>query len=88
MPAPLFMGDIMQSRFLICIAAVLVTMAAGGTQAAQAGDRDNMLPLTVAGGMAEITARGQGHLARSPTQLRDQVCIAMADGRVTHFERH
>ena len=78
----------MQSRFLIRIAAVLMTMAAGGTPVAQAGDRDNLVPLTVAGGMAEITAQGQGHLAAlsARQQLRDEVCIAMADGRVTHFE--
>ena len=55
-----------------------------------AGDRDNLVPLTVAGGIAEITAQGQGHLAAlsARQQLRDEVCIAMADGRITHFERH
>ena len=79
----------MQSRVPICIAAVLVSMAAGGAAAALAGDRDNLMPLTLAGGMAEMTAQGEGRLAAlsARQQLRDEVCIAMADGRVTHFER-
>jgi hypothetical protein len=79
----------MQSRFVVRIAAVLMTMATGGTRVAPAGDRDNLVPLTVAGGIAEITAKGPGHLAAlsARQQLRDQVCIAMADGRITHFER-
>jgi hypothetical protein len=82
-------GDIMQSRFLIRIAAVLATIIAGGTQAALAGDRDNLIPLTVAGSIAELTAQGGGHLSAlsARQQLRDEVCIALADGRITHFER-
>ena len=58
-------------------------------QVAPAGDRDNLVPLTIAGGMAEITAQGEGRLAAlsARQQLRDEVCIAMADGRITHFER-
>ena len=58
----------MQNRFLIRIVAALITVAAGGTRVARAGDRDNLVPLTVAGSIAEITAQGQGHLAaRIPT---------------------
>lgn len=79
----------MQKRFLVRIMAGLISMAAVGWQVAAAGDRDNLVPLTVAGGIAQITAQGHGRLAAMSArqQLRDEVCIAMADGRMTHFER-
>jgi hypothetical protein len=48
-----------------------------------------LIPMTFGGHLATITSGGPGHLAAldARQQLRDQVCIAMADGGVSRYER-
>jgi hypothetical protein len=77
----------MRSQFPRCVGAMLVAILAGGTQMAPA--QENVMRLTLAGKLAQITAQGPGRLAAlsARQQLRDQVCIAMADGKLSRYER-
>jgi hypothetical protein len=84
------MGDIMHSQFPIRIAAMFILMAAGATQVAPAWEDSHIATLTLVGGITQVTPRGRGHLASltARQQLRDEVCIAMADGRISRLERY
>jgi len=79
----------MRNRLFLGIAAVLMTILAGRTQVAPAGEFDSLMTLTAAGGITTVTAQGPGRLAAlsARQQLRDEVCIAMADGRISRLER-
>jgi hypothetical protein len=79
----------MRCRSLWGITAVLVTLAAGSGDVASAANRDNLLPLKLPRNVTTLTAEMPGHRAALDTrqQLRDQVCVAMADGRISPFER-
>jgi hypothetical protein len=77
----------MRSQFPRCVGAVLVAMLAGGAQMAPA--QENVMRLSLAGKLAQLTAQGPGRLAAlsARQQLRDEVCIAMADGKLSRYER-
>ncbi len=60
----------MQSQWSLRIAAVLMTIVAGGTQTALAWEP---------GRLTALAAR---------QDLRGEVCVAMADGRISSAERH
>jgi hypothetical protein len=79
----------MLRRHWTSLVAVSLAMGFGAVQQAAAWDRDNIIPLMLTGRLAELTAQGPGRLAKlsARQQLNDQVCIAMADGRISRFER-
>jgi hypothetical protein len=78
----------MQKRFLTGIAGVFLVMAVGAGQAT-AWEHAKLIPLTLSGHLAFITAGNPSRLAAldARQQLRDQVCYAMADGRISRPER-
>jgi hypothetical protein len=79
----------MRNRLPLGITLVLMTILVAGVRTAPAWESENLLNLTVAGSVTEVTAQGPGRLAAlsARQQLRDEVCIAMADGRISRLER-
>jgi hypothetical protein len=69
------------------IAALLIVAACA--TGPNARGQDSVVGLILSGGMAQLTAAGPGRLAAlsAREQLKDEVCIAMADGHISRLER-
>jgi hypothetical protein len=84
-------GDAVQSRWSVGMLGVLLILLADGLQVATAWETGHPLALAARQDLSLAAMMGQPSRLMALTarqDLRDEVCVAMADGRITRSERY